>query len=102
MAVGHADGAHVVALGEQQFQCHAAVFAQALGVRGNLHAFGDFQRAGRQQLRRAFHLDEAKPARADIINAFEVAERGNLDAGLGRGLQNGRTFFGADLLSVYG
>ena len=32
MAVGDADGADVVALGEQQFQRHAAVFAQPFAV----------------------------------------------------------------------
>ena len=40
MAVGHADGADVIALGEQQLQRHAAVLAQPLAVGLDVHALG--------------------------------------------------------------
>ena len=40
MAVGHAHGADVIALGEQQFQRHAAVFSQPFAVGLDVHALG--------------------------------------------------------------
>ena len=50
VAVGHADRADVVALGEEQLDDHPPVFAQPLGVGLDLHALGDLRGAGRQQL----------------------------------------------------
>ena len=102
MAVGHADRADVVALGEQQFQRHAAVFAQPFAVGLDVHAFGDFGRAGRQQFGDAGDFHQAQPAGADVIDAFEMAERRDFDAGLGGGLQDRRAFLGADLFAVNG
>ena len=102
MAVGDAHGANVVALGEQQFQDHAAVFPQALAVGLDVHAFGHFGGAGRQQLRHAGDFHDAQPARPDVVNAFQVAERRDIDARLGRGLQDRGAFLGADLLAVNG
>ena len=83
MAVGHAHGADVIALGEQQFQRHAAVFSQALAVGLDVHALGDFRRAGGQQLGDAGDFHEAQAAGAQVINAFEMAERRDFDAGVG-------------------
>ena len=84
MAVGDADGADVVALGEQQFQGHAAVFAQPLAVGLDVHAFGDLGGAGRQQLGNAGHFHQAEAAGADVIDAVQMAERRDFDAGVGR------------------
>ena len=101
MAVGHADGADVVALGEQQFQRHAAVFAQALAVGLDVHAFADFGGAGGQQFGDAGDFHQAQAAGADVIDAFQVAERRDLDARLpSAASQNGRAFLGADLFAV--
>ena len=98
MAVGHAHGADVVALGEQQLQRHAAVFPQPFAVGLDVHALADLGGAGGQQLGDAGDLHQAQAAGADVIDAVEMAERRDLDAGVGGGLQDGRAFLGADLL----
>ena len=77
VAVGHADRADVVALGEQQFDDHSAVFAEPLGIGADDHLLGDVCDAGGQQLVAAPHLDQAEPAGADVGSTLEVAERGN-------------------------
>ena len=50
VAVRHADRADVIALGEEQFQDHAAVVGQPLGVGRDLHAFFHPGDAGGKQL----------------------------------------------------
>ena len=60
----------------------------------------DLGGAGGQQLGNARHFHQAKPARAHVINAFQVAERRDFDARFGRGLQDRRALVGADVLAV--
>ena len=102
MAVGHANGADVVALGEEQFQSHAAIFLETLAVGLDVHAFGNFRGAGGQQFRHAGDFHQTQAACAHVINAVEMAQRRDFDARFLRGLQNGRAFLGADLLAVNG
>ena len=102
MAVGHADRADVVPLGEQQLQRHPAVLAQPFAVGLDVHAFGDLGGAGGQQLGNAGDFHQAQPAGAHVINAFQVAERRDVDARFGRGLQDRRALLGADLFAVDG
>ena len=83
MAVRDAYGADVVPLGEKQLENHAAIFAQALAIGLDVHAFGDLGRAGGQQLRDAGYLDDAQTACADVIDAFKVAQGRDHDARLG-------------------
>src|ERR1035437_1287964 len=100
MTVGHAHGADVIPFGEQQFQNQAAIFAKALAVGLDIHAFGDFRSAGGKKLRHTRNLYEAKAARAHVIDTIEVTQRWDFHAGFFRRLQNGRAFFGADLFAV--
>ena len=97
VAVGHAHRAGVVALGQQQFEGHLRYFA-AVGVRLDVHALADLGGAGGQQLGHAGHFHQAQPAGPDVVDAFEVAQRGDPDARFGGGLQDGRTVGGADSL----
>src|SRR5208337_1757981 len=83
MAVGHARGADVIALGEQQLQRHAAVFLQPFAVGPDLHAFGDFGRAGGQELGDARDFHETEAAGADVVHAFQMAQGGDFDPGVG-------------------
>ena len=46
------------------------------------------------------HFHQAKPAGADVINAVQVAERRDVDAGVRRGVQDRRALVGADLFAV--
>ena len=89
VAVGHADRADVVALGEQQLEDGAAMLLQPLGVGADFHALGDGGDAGRQQLVAALDLDQAQAARANVAQAVEMAERGNVDVVLPRHFQDG-------------
>ena len=92
MAIGHADGAGVIALSKQQFQRHAPVFLEAFAVGLHVHALADFRRAGGKQLGDAGDFHEAQPAGAQVINAIEMAECGNFDAGVGGDIQDRRAF----------
>ena len=60
MAIGHADGAHVIPLGEEKFQNAAAVTREAFGVGGNFHAFGDVGDAGGEQAAAALDFDQTE------------------------------------------
>ena len=84
VAVGDADGADVVALGEEQLEGHAAVFAQALAVGLDVHALGDLGGAGGQELGDAGDFDQAEAAGADVVDAVQMAEGRDVDAGVGR------------------
>ena len=65
VAVGDADGADVVALGEEQLDDLPPVALEPLGGGGDLHPLLGAQRAGGLEPGRALHLDEAEPAGAD-------------------------------------
>ena len=59
VAVGHADRAHVVAFGQQQFDDLAAVPVEPRRAGAHLHAFPDGGNAGGQQFAVAGHLHQA-------------------------------------------
>ncbi len=50
VSVGDADGADVIALGEEHLDDHAPVALQAGGIGGDVHPFGDFGHAGGEEL----------------------------------------------------
>ena len=81
-----------VVLGEQQFDHRPAGLADAAGVGQHLHALGDRHRAGGDEVPRPFDLDHAHAAGADGLQAFDVAQRGDADAGLLRGRQDRGAF----------
>ena len=67
VAVGHADGAHVVAFGEQQFDHRAPDLLQLWRLGAHLHAFAGSGDAGGQQTRFCMpigsaHFHQAQPA----------------------------------------
>lgn len=64
----------LVAFGEEQFEDHAPVVAQSLGVGAHLHAFGDAGDAGGEELVQAGDFDDADAAGADVGESFEMAE----------------------------
>ena len=80
VAVGHADRADVVALGEEQLDDHPPILAQPLACRCwtfmSSATCGD---AGRQQPAAAADLDQAEPAGADVGTPVEVAQRRDRD-----------------------
>jgi hypothetical protein len=90
----------MIPLSEEQFEGHAPVFAEPLALRVDFHAFGDFGGAGRQKLGNTCDLNQAKAAGADIINAFEMAEGRDRDAGIGSGFEDGGGLVGANVLAV--
>ena len=65
----------MISLRKQQFENHQAIFAQSLGVRLDLHAFGNLGDARGQQLVGAGHFDQAHPAGADVGKTFQMAKR---------------------------
>ena len=62
---------------------------QAFGVGGDLHALIDGGDAGGQQLVGALDLDQAQAAGADLAEAVEMAEGGNVDVILAGHLEDG-------------
>ena len=102
MAVGHADRADVIALGEEQLKDGLAMLLQALRRRGDFHSFFDGGDAGGQQLVAALDLDQAQAARAHIAQPIEMAERRDVDVVFARDFKNGLAGAGADFLTVDG
>src|SRR5579871_5016865 len=100
MAVGDADRADVIALGEEQLQDQAPVVGEALGIDGHLHAFFDARDARREKARRAFDFDQAEPAGADVRESAQPAERGNGDLVLARDFEDGLVLARAYLAAV--
>ena len=79
-----------VVLREQQFDHGPPGVADAAGVRKDLHPRRGRHGAGSAEVPRPFDLDHADAAGADRLQAFHVAERGDLDARLlGRGQERG-------------
>ena len=79
-----------VVLGQQQFDDQPARFADAARVGADLHAFGDRHRAGGDQVLHAFDFHDADAAGTDRLQPLDVAERGDADARLPRGMENRR------------
>ena len=102
MAVGDTHGANVVALGQEEFQRHAPIPHQPFGVGPDLHPFSHFRRAGGQEFGNSGDFYQAEPARAHIINSFQMAESRDGDSSVRGSLQNRRAFIGTDLLPIDG
>ncbi len=100
VAVGDADRADVVALGEEQFENGAAMLFEPLGVGGDLHALVDGGHAGGQELVAALDLHQAKAAGADVAQAVQMAEGGNVDVVFPRHFEDGLAGAGAHFLPV--
>ena len=90
----------MIAFGKEQFENHAAVVLQALGVGGDFHAFFYDGDAGRKQLVLALDLDEAKPAGADVGEAVHFAEPRNEDAVLPGNVEDGFFLASAQIAAV--
>ena len=85
---------------KQKFHRVADRLVNALRGRADFHAFGNWSRAGRHQLRKAFRLNEAHPATAFDTDVGVVAIAGNLDAHVVRHLDDRFAFFSLVCLSV--
>ena len=102
MAVGDADRAYMIALGEEQFEDVAAILLKAFGVGEDVHAFKDGSDAGREQLAGAGDFDQADAACADITEAVEMAEGGYFDVVLASDFEDGLPAAAADFVAVDG
>ena len=89
MAVGDADRADMVALGEEQLEGHPPVFAQPLAVGLDVHPSLTLVVQAGQELGDAGHFHQAEPAGADVVDPLQMAERRDRDARLGGGVQDG-------------
>ena len=92
----------MIALGEEQFEDVAAILLKAFGVGEDVHAFKDGSDAGREQLAGAGDFDQADAACADIAEAIEMAEGGDVDVVLTGDFEDGLTPAAADLMAVDG
>jgi hypothetical protein len=79
VAVHHADRAHVVAFGKEQFQDHLAIFDQPLAVGVDHHAFLHRRHTRRLQPSAALQLHHAQAAAAALAQPIQVAERRHID-----------------------
>lgn len=100
VAVGNADGADVISLGEEEFEYGAAMPGDSLGSGGDFHAFFNAGDAGREQAVLAFDFNEAEAACADIAETIEVAEGGNVDAIFTGDIEDGLVGPRADVFAV--
>ena len=87
---------------EQQAQHPAAVLDGGVGFGGHHHPVGHLGRACRQQLRLAFHGYEADAAIADDGELGIPAQRGDVDAGRARGVEDRRVGSGGERAAVDG
>ena len=85
-----------VVFGKQELDNRAPRFTHALRVRMHFHSFGGRHDTGGDERLCAFDLHDADAARADRLHVFEIAESGNIDTGLARGVKYGRTFGNGD------
>jgi Ca2+-binding RTX toxin-like protein len=102
VAVRDADRADVVALGEEQFENVAAILLQTFGIGEDIHALEDGGDAGREQLVGAGDLDQADAARADIAEAIEMTEGGDVDVVLASDFEDGLTAAATYFMAVDG
>ena len=99
-SVGQYDGApYIVTELDPQTR---AIFARNLwtGEFGGRIAFADLRGASGQQLVDTGDFHQAKAAGAHVVNAFEVAQRRDLDGRVGRGFENRGALVRADLFTV--
>ena len=82
----------MVALDEQQFQCHQAVVRERVGVGDDRHAASGGRGAGGQQAVDALDLDQAQAARSRRAQAFQKAQRWDRTPACRGHLENGLAF----------
>ena len=97
-ALGTAD----VVLGQQQPQVYAPRLADAGGVGVDHHAPGHHVVAGGDQTGLPLHLHGADAAGADLIDALEIAQSGDLDMDAAGRLQNGGVLRHRDGMAIDG
>ena len=100
MVVDHADGTLVIPLGRQEGDDHLPVLLQTIGVGVDDHAFQGACGAGGSEFAPSFHFHQAEPAGADIRNAVQMAECGNVDSVLPGDLQQRLIVLCAELFAV--
>src|SRR5208337_4202750 len=88
VAVGHAHGTYVVALGEEKLDDHSPEVPEPLRAGLHLHFLEDLRGAGRHQSGWIADLDQAHPAGAHVGDTLEMAEGRNRDSRFVRGLEN--------------
>ena len=90
-AVGGADAGEALLfmVGEQQLERGLARLAHFFGIGEYLHALVDGVHAGGDQRTGALHLANADAAGADLVDVFEIAEGGDVDADRFGGFENG-------------
>ena len=89
----YAGRAVAVVLREDQLHIGASRISRFFAVGMDHHTLFHDAVAGGEQALVALRLDHTDAAGADLIQAFPVAERGNMDAGFRSGIQN-RGLFG--------
>ena len=102
VAVHHADGADVVALGEQQLDDHLPVALDLRGLGCDPHLVLGPDDASRLESRRLVDLDQAEPAGADARQPLELAEGRDVDPVLSGDLEDRLACGGAAELAVDG
>ena len=101
VAVGDAEGADVVAFGEEQLHGHAAIALQLLGVGADRHPLRRFGGTGGQQAAAGLRGHQAEAAGAHRRQPLEMAEGGQLHAGGAGGLQQAGAGGHRHLLAVH-
>ncbi len=100
MPVLHANGADVIAFGEEQLDDHFAIFTQARRIGANLHPLAHGGDTGGLQLVGATHLNQTQPARSNGRDTFEVTQCRDGDTRFPRRLQDRLLLISADELAV--
>ena len=98
--IGHAHGADVVTLQEEQLDYVAPVVDEALGVGSHLHPLLHRSGAGGEELGGTLELDHAQAAGAHVREAFEMAQGGDVYAVLLGRRQHGLMRTGGHVLAV--
>ncbi|EEG32320.1 hypothetical protein CLOSTMETH_00058 [[Clostridium] methylpentosum DSM 5476] len=92
LAAARTAQASPVVVGEDELESGAAGFLHLEAVGGDLQPFRNGVNTGRNKAARALYFDHADAASADLVDLFEVAEGGNVEARLPCCLQNGIIF----------
>ena len=93
--VAFAGQAVAVMVGDQQLVQDLAGFAYALGIGEDLHTVAGFDHAGGLQTAGVAHfLDHADTAGAELVDAFQIAQAGDMDAVLLGRLEDGASLSG--------
>ena len=81
-----------VVLAQDQLHIDAPGAAYPVGIGTNGHPFKDGIVAAGDQIALAFDLHTADPAGTDLVEAFQIAQVGNLHPGGFGGIQDGGAF----------